>query len=94
MSITEHKAQQSNGRLSLLELVPAVLSIVVGIFVGKIVFYKSGYLVLGIIAGVVTVPVGFFVLVYGLAIVIFLPIICCIKLFGGTSARDEYFDDP
>lgn len=76
------------------ELVPAILSIPVGIYVGKLVELKNDSNSLGILSGVVSIPVSYLVLAYGLMLIVVLPIILCDKVFGGTSARDEYFDDP
>ena len=80
--------------LNLIELLPAIATIPVGITVGQIVYCRTDSVVLGVVVGVISIPVAFLVIAYGLLLAIMLPLIIYDKLLGGTSPRDEYFDDP
>tara|TARA_R110002072_G_scaffold185272_1_gene342063 strand:- start:511 stop:771 length:261 start_codon:yes stop_codon:yes gene_type:complete len=83
------RSRKQNLGLALIELIPAVVSIPVGIVLGQYVCTKSGSVVLGVIVGLITIPLAFVVIAYTLMFAIGLPL----SLLGKTSSRDEFFDD-
>ncbi|MBL4809280.1 MAG: hypothetical protein JKY43_04385 [Phycisphaerales bacterium] len=83
-----------NGPSLLFEFIPAVLSIAIGVVVGTAVFFKTGYLVLGIFSGILAVPLSFLIVAYGFMLLVLIPLFFIPYLFNKISPDQEYFDDP
>jgi len=80
--------------LSIFEAIPAVVCIAVGIVVGEYVAVKTGYLVLGILAGALAIPISFLVVAYGFVLLVFIPLGLIPYLLNKISPPQEYIDDP
>lgn len=90
---SRNQSGKQGRELSVFELVPALASLVIGFYVGQLVFEKTQSIVLSVVAGLVSVPIAFIVVAYSFAIIVAVPIILISMVPNRVHPRDEFFDD-
>lgn len=94
MTERTESSEQQNGQLTIFEVVPAFVGIVTGFAIGHLIYQKTDSVVYGVVGGILTTPVVFILTAYSFFLAVLLLFAVGSKLFGRTSPRDEFFDDP